>query len=142
MSNPTAPGSDKQTILLVDDEKMITDAVGALLEKVGYRVLRAGGGKEAVQLVEQGMDDINLVILDMLMPDMDGRKTFHRIKKIQPKLPVLMASGYNHQEQISDIMQQGANGFIQKPYTISQLHPTIQNILAEAESTPDDGLDC
>jgi len=132
VSNPTTPGSDKQTILLVDDEEMITDTIGALLEKVGYRVIRAGGGKEAVQVVEQDREDIHLVILDMLMPDMDGQKTFHRIKKIQPQLPVLMASGYNHHDQLSDIMQSGCKGFIQKPYSLAQLHPTIQSILAEA----------
>ena len=136
VTNPTASGSDKQTILLVDDEQMITDAIGALLVKVGYRVICASGGKEAVQVVEQSSEDISLVILDMLMPDLDGQKTFHRIKKIQPKLPVLMASGYNHHDQLSDIMQNGCKGFIQKPYSLAQLHPTIQNILTE---TSEDG---
>ena len=110
----TPAGRDKQTILLVDDEKMITDAIGALLEKVGYRVICAGGGKEAVQVIERNSNDIHLVILDMLMPDMDGQKTFHRIRKIQPQLPVLLASGYNHHDQITDIMQSGCKGFIQK----------------------------
>ena len=98
--------------MLVDDEEMITDAIGSLLEKVGYRVICVNGGKEAVRVVEQFRDDINLVILDMLMPDMDGQKTFHRIKDIQPQLPVLMASGYNNREQLADIMQNGCKGFI------------------------------
>jgi len=141
ISDKTASERSKHTILLVDDEEMITDAIGTLLEKVGYRVICAGGGMEAVRVVEQSEEDIHLVILDMLMPDMDGQKTFHRIKKIQPKLPVLMASGYNHHDQLRDIMQNGCNGFIQKPYSLSQLHPTIQNILTECRETSEDGPD-
>ena len=135
-SEGAASSTEKHTILLVDDEEMITDAIGSLLEKVGYRVICVNGGKEAVEVVEQCRDDINLVILDMLMPDMDGQKTFHRIKNIQPQLPVLMASGYNNREQLADIMQNGCKGFIQKPYSLAQLHPTIQSILTNGQAMP------
>lgn len=140
-STETASTRDKQTILLVDDEEMITDAIGSLLEKVGYRVICVNGGREAVKVIEQSRDDIHLVILDMLMPDMDGQKTFHRIKNIQPQLPVLMASGYNPHDQLTDIMQHGCRGFIQKPYSIAQLHPTIQSILSEGMDKPESGSD-
>jgi PAS domain S-box-containing protein len=117
-----------ETILLVDDEKMIRDVACALLEHLGYRVVVAASGAEAVETITHRGDTINLVILDMIMPDMDGGTTFDRIRAIMPRMPVLLSSGYSQDGQAIEIMQKGCNGFIQKPYALSELSKKIRKV--------------
>jgi len=118
-----------ETILLVDDEQMIADVGKAMLEKLGYRALTADGGLAAIEMVENTDQDIDLVILDIVMPDMDGGTTFDRIRKARPTLPVLLSSGYAIDEKANTIMQRGCNGFIQKPFNISELSKKIRQVL-------------
>jgi CheY-like chemotaxis protein len=118
-----------ETILLVDDEEMIRDVASELLKNLGYQVVVAASGAEAVETITRRGDTINLVILDMIMPDMDGGTTFDRIRAIMPKMPVLLSSGYSQNGQAIDIMQKGCNGFIQKPYTLANLSQKIRRIL-------------
>jgi CheY-like chemotaxis protein len=118
-----------ETILLVDDEEMIRDVASELLKNLGYQVVVAASGAEAVETITRRGDTINLVILDMIMPDMDGGTTFDRIRAVMPKMPVLLSSGYSQNGQAIDIMQKGCNGFIQKPYTLANLSQKIRKIL-------------
>ena len=92
----TAEGlvSGTGTVLLVDDETMILDVGAAMLEKLNYRVICAAGGEKAVERVRHEGDRIDLVILDLIMPGMDGSETFDRIRALAPELPVIIASGY------------------------------------------------
>jgi two-component system cell cycle sensor histidine kinase/response regulator CckA len=117
------------TILLVDDEVMVVDVGKAMLEKLGYRVIVANGGHEAVDIVGRQGDSIDLVLLDMIMPGMGGSETFDRIREIYPDLPVILSSGYSIDEQATQILNRGCNGFIQKPYTIPTLASKIKQIL-------------
>ncbi len=116
-------------ILLVDDEELIIDVGQAMLERLGYHVVVSRGGLEAIQMIKDIGTEINLVILDMIMPGMDGGTTFERIREIQPAMPVLLSSGYAINGQADKIMRRGCTGFIQKPYNISELSKKISEVM-------------
>jgi CheY-like chemotaxis protein len=118
-----------ETVLIVDDEEMITDVGQAMLETLGYRVVVAGSGEQAVEALAGGNTPIDLVILDLIMPSMDGGQTFDEIRKIQPGMPVILSSGYALNGQADDIMRRGCNGFIQKPFNILELSQKVREIL-------------
>ena len=118
-----------ETVLLVDDEAMIVEVGQAMLENLGYSVLVAGGGAAAVELVAKKADEIDLVILDMIMPDMDGGTAFDRIREIRPRMAVILSSGYSLNGQAVDIMARGCSGFIQKPFSISTLSQKVRSVL-------------
>ncbi|PLX48898.1 MAG: hybrid sensor histidine kinase/response regulator [Desulfobacteraceae bacterium] len=118
-----------ETILLVDDEEMIIDVGGQLLEKLGYTILEAGGGKEAIQIYQENKDNIDMIILDMIMPDMEGSEVYDKIKKIDPEVKVLLSSGYSIDGQATEILKRGCNGFIQKPFNLKSLSNKIREIL-------------
>ncbi len=118
-----------ETILLVDDEKMVIDVGKELLGKLGYEVLTAIGGPEALAVIEQRDHPVDLVILDMIMPGIGGGKTFDRIREVRPGLPVILSSGYSLDGEASEIMSRGCNGFIQKPFKIEDLSRKIREII-------------
>jgi PAS domain S-box-containing protein len=123
------------TILLVDDEQMIIEVGQAMLERLGYLVVVCRDGQEAVNVITDIGKKIDLVILDMIMPGMDGGTTFDRIREIQPDMPVILSSGYAINGHADKIMRRGCNGFIQKPYNISDLSQKISKVLDEAKCT-------
>ena len=129
MENDPIKGSG--TILLVDDEEMIVDVGQAMLKSLGYHVIAARGGQEALEAMANTGNIIDLVILDLIMPGMDGATTFDRIQKIQPGMPVLLSSGYAINSQADEIMRRGCSGFIQKPYNIQELSSKVRLVLGE-----------
>jgi PAS domain S-box-containing protein len=118
------------TILLIDDEQMIIKVGEELLEELGYNVLTAESGPDALKLYAKNADKIDLVIMDMIMPGMGGGETFDRLKQIKPNIKVLLSSGYSINGQASEILKRGCDGFIQKPFNINQLSEKIQEIIA------------
>ena len=120
------------TILLVDDEDIIIDVAQELLKKIGYKVLTAKSGTAAIELYKANQDEIDMVILDMIMPVMDGGETYDRLKEINPDIKVLLSSGYSIDGQASEIIQRGCNGFIQKPFNMKDLSQTIREILSSS----------
>lgn len=119
-----------ETILLIDDEDIIIDIGEQILERLGYRALTARSGKEAIDIYQANKSKINIVILDMIMPDMGGGETYDRLKKINPEIKVLLSSGYSIDGQASEIMNRGCNGFIQKPFNVEQLSMKVRDILS------------
>ena len=119
-----------ETVLLIDDEEIIIDIGGQILERLGYRALMARSGKEAIEIYQANKNEINIVILDMIMPDMGGGETYDRLKKINHEIKVLLSSGYSIDGQASEIMNRGCNGFIQKPFNMEQLSRKIRGILS------------
>ncbi|MBW2260067.1 MAG: response regulator, partial [Deltaproteobacteria bacterium] len=117
------------TILLVDDENMVLGVGKEMLERIGYSVLLATSGIEAVQIHRKHKDEIDLVILDMIMPDMDGGQTYDQIKEDSPKVKVLLASGYSINGKATEILERGCNGFIQKPFNMKELSRKIRDTL-------------
>ena len=119
------------TVMVVDDERFIIEIAGEWLRELGYRVIEASSGQEALELYESSQEGIDLVILDMVMPGMDGGETFDRLRALDRDVKVLLISGYGLNGKIKDIRRQGCRGFLQKPFTILQLSEKIKTILAE-----------
>jgi len=117
------------TILLVDDEEMVREVNQEILEVLGYRVLTAANGDQALALYRKKQKEIDLVILDMIMPDMSGVEVFRKLKEITPEVRVLLASGYSADGEAAEIIDQESTGFIQKPFTIKKLSDRINEIL-------------
>jgi CheY-like chemotaxis protein len=117
------------TILLVDDEDMIWDVIADMLQRLGYTLVLAGNGLEAVEVYENNPGKIDLVILDMIMPEMDGHKAFFRLKEIDPKVKVLLSSGYVSEENVRSVIDAGAAGFLKKPYRMVDLAKKLREIL-------------
>jgi PAS domain S-box-containing protein len=119
------------TILLIDDEEMIIKVGEELLQELGYEVLSARSGHEAIELYQKNADKIDLVIMDMIMPGMGGGETFDRLKRINRDIKVLLSSGYSINGQASKILERGCDGFIQKPFNLIQLSDKIQGIIVK-----------
>jgi len=117
------------TVLLVDDEEAVLKVSRELLEALGYRVLVATRGKQAVEVYSRNRNDINIVILDMIMPDMSGGEAYDQLKKMNPEIKVLLSSGYSIEGQATTILDRGCDGFIQKPFTMEALSKKIKTIL-------------
>ncbi|MBW2019949.1 MAG: PAS domain S-box protein [Deltaproteobacteria bacterium] len=118
-----------ETILLADDEEIILKVGRELLEAMGYRVLTVRDGKEAIEVYRKNWDDIDIVILDMVMPNMDGGEAYDHLKEINPNIKVVLSSGFSIDGEASEILARGCNGFIQKPFTIKELSGKIRGIL-------------
>ncbi|MBN2255531.1 MAG: response regulator [Deltaproteobacteria bacterium] len=119
----------KPTILLVDDEMHVLDVGRDMLTALGYHVLTASNGSEAVETYMNHGNMIDLVLLDMVMPAMGGREAFIRLKEIKESVKVLLVSGHSIDGEATEIMEQGCNGFIQKPFNMETLHERIKDIL-------------
>jgi signal transduction histidine kinase/CheY-like chemotaxis protein len=122
-----------RTVLLVDDEEVVLDVGVQMLQHYGYAVLPAANGQEALQIYAENKEKIDLVILDMVMPDMGGRVVYDRLKQCNSKVKVLLSSGYSLSGEASEIMKSGCNGFIQKPFNIKELTAQIDHILRQRE---------
>lgn len=129
-------GSDQQiidgkgTILLVDDEEMVLDIGVKMLQHLGYKVLEARAGKEAVETYKTNGDKLDLVILDMVMPEMGGGEVYDRMKEINSNVKVLLSSGYSVDGQAKEILDRGCDGFIQKPFNMRELSGKLSKLLS------------
>ena len=122
------------TILLVDDEEMIREAATAVLESLGLVVISACDGREAVAAVQRPDLKLDLVLMDLTMPHMDGKEAFQIIRRLQPDLPVILSSGYNEQESMQSFSGRGLDAFLQKPYTLRALERTVLEVLARSRA--------
>lgn len=118
------------TILLVDDEDLVLLINGEFFESLGYRVLRATSGDEALAIYREQQKSIDIVILDMLMPGKNGRETFHDLQSINPDVKVIIATGYSDGEDSYSVLQDGVAGFIRKPFDHAEFSRLVQNVLA------------
>jgi CheY-like chemotaxis protein len=119
----------KGRILLVDDEEMVLTVGAQMLAKMGYDVLAAASSREALAVYGDANQTIDLVILDLIMPDMSGGDVYDALKQINPRIKVLLSSGYSIDGQAMEILERGCNGFIQKPYNMEVLSRKIHEIL-------------
>jgi len=116
------------TILLVDDEDMIVEVSRELLEVLGYRVYVAKNGREALELFQEKWREIDVIILDMIMPGMGGGEVFDVLKSINPGVKVILSSGYSINGKAKEIMKRGCKAFIQKPFQMSDLSDKIKKV--------------
>ena len=118
-----------ETVLLVDDEQMIIEVGQEVLSALGYKVLVATSGHEALQIFQGRWNAIDLVMLDLIMPGLSGGETFDQLRKIKPGISVLLCSGYSLSGQAMEILDRGCNGFIQKPFKLRELSLKLREIL-------------
>jgi PAS domain S-box-containing protein len=117
------------TILLADDEPAVLEAGRALLESLGFTVLAAEDGESAIAAFLDHQDDIRLVILDQTMPRLSGTDTFRAIRRLRPRLPVILSSGFSEEEVGDTLRAEGLEGFLQKPYRLKDLERTVREVL-------------
>jgi two-component system cell cycle sensor histidine kinase/response regulator CckA len=117
----------RETILFVDDEK--NNVTKEILECLGYRVMVAGSGQEAIALYMEKGREIDLIILDLIMPGMGGIKAFEVLRSINPVLKVILSSGYSVDGEARRIMDKGCNGFLQKPFRLADISQKVREIL-------------
>jgi len=119
-----APQNEKKVVLFVDDEEMVLTVGSLMLQKLGCNVLTASRGQEAIDIFEK--NEVDFVVLDMQMPGMSGYEIYHQLKEIQPKVKILLASGYTGIQSEKQIESIGFNGYLQKPFTLKQLSEKIE----------------
>jgi PAS domain S-box-containing protein len=120
----------QETILFIDDEEMIVDVGRRMLEGLGYKVLTALGGQAGLNIFELNANRIDLVILDMIMPGLNGKETFEALRRLNPAVKVLLSSGYSLNGPAGEIMASGCRGFIQKPFSAAELSAKVREVLA------------
>ena len=123
------PQGGSETILLVDDEQLIRDLGSRILTKAGYRVIIASNGKEALETYKTQSDDIALVILDLIMPEMGGKHCLEGVLSLNPSAKVIIASGFSADGPTKDALAVGAKGFVNKPYNIRQVLEVVREVL-------------
>ena len=123
----------RDRVLLVDDEEVIIEVCKQMLNCLGYRVLTANGGEEALTLYEDNREDIDLVVLDMVMPEMGGGVTFDRLKENDPRIKVILSSGYSLDGQAEEILERGCRAFIQKPFSMEELSNKLLTVLDDRQ---------
>jgi len=129
--NVTAKSSFNHTILVVDDETSLRMVLGEMLKRTGCTTLFAKDGSQAVDVFRQAKDQIDLVFLDMMMPNMDGASVFIEFQKIRKGVPIVLCSGFTQNDKISELLDQGAVKFLEKPFRYDEVRNTLQEFLPE-----------
>jgi len=132
VSSSVAEGSS-ELILVVDDEEPLCNLLRDVLTRRGYRVLVARSGEEAIELYQRWRDEVDLVILDMIMPGLSGQETFDAIRALDPNARVLLSSGYTQEGAAGELLRKGARGFLQKPYLITELTAKVREVLDQED---------
>lgn len=128
--SPRAFVHGKGHILVVDDEVFLLDAVQEMLSWLGYKVTVCNNGNDAIEILKRDPSDIDLVILDIMMPGIDGRECFRRLKEIKDDIKALIATGYRMDEDRQQILNEGVIGILQKPFVSAQLAEAVQDALS------------
>jgi len=118
-----------ETILIVDDHETIWDFLIEALQRLGYSVLLAENGLDAVEIYRENPREIDLVLLDMIMPKAGGHQTFFQIRAIDPEAKILLSSGFVSENEVQDLLAQGACGFLPKPHRLPVVARAIREIL-------------
>ncbi len=121
--------SEDTVVLVIDDEQIIRDASKLILEQKGIRVLSAAGGREGVDLYKNNSKEIDIVILDMMMPDKNGKEVFEEIHQVSPSAKIIVSSGYCSPEDVSFLKACVIANFMKKPYTASDLIDAVAEAL-------------
>jgi len=116
-------------ILLVDDEEILRETVKDMLKEMGYDVITASNGKEAIEKYHSMRNEINLVLLDMIMPEMNGKEVFKQLKDIDPAVNVVLSSGYSKSKDYEQMQKDGLLGYIKKPYKFDELNRVLKEVL-------------
>ena len=119
----------RANILIIDDEELVASMLAEHLQNLGCHTSHASNGEEALEILQQNKDEIDVAILDLNMPVMDGKAAYEKMIEIKPDLKVLVASGYTLDSNVEALLQKGAHGFIQKPYSLENIASKIKQIM-------------
>jgi CheY-like chemotaxis protein len=123
------PTEEEGAVLLVDDEPMVREVGAEMLAALGFDVVTAASGAEALERFREKGTVIRLVILDMIMPEMSGERVFEQLRALDPDVRVLLSSGYSLEGQARAILERGCDGFIQKPFNLREISGKIKEVL-------------
>jgi PAS domain S-box-containing protein len=126
-----------ETILLVDDDELAGRIGREILERHGYRIMMAHNGNEAIEIYTDYNHQIDLILLDIILPDINGEQVFQILKQVNPNAVIIVSSGYNVNKQISALMSQGCADFVQKPFQNRLLSSKIRTALDHAKPSPE-----
>lgn len=118
-----------ETIMIVDDHETIWDFLIEALQELGYSVLLAENGLDAVEIYRENPGTVDLVLLDMIMPKCGGHETFYKLRELDANAKILLSSGYVSENEIQDLLRQGACGFLSKPHRIAVVARAIRDAL-------------
>ena len=125
------------TILIVDDEKNVRNIAADMLKSLDYDILTAENGIQAIDIYREKRDEINLIILDVIMPEMDGMDTFNKIRELNPEAKIIFASGYSHHKETLQKSDDRLLGFIEKPFRLHELSKVVRGKLSNITITID-----
>ena len=131
MEEAAVPNQKGGTILAIDDERDLRVILESILKYLGYRVYLAENGKQGLDLYRKHYEEIDLVLLDYILPDIDGLEIFQQLKEINPEVKVLICSGYSEQEGLQELLRNGVKGVLPKPFTIETIAKKIQEIIPQ-----------
>jgi two-component system cell cycle sensor histidine kinase/response regulator CckA len=120
------------TVLVIDDEEPVRQVASEILGYLGYSVVTAGSGEDGVKRVREGMRP-DVVLLDVIMPGMNGFQTLRKLREIEPDLPILICTGYSDRKAAESLVTEGADGFVNKPYDIETLAKQIAKLHSETK---------
>ncbi|MCC6393249.1 MAG: response regulator [Bryobacterales bacterium] len=120
-----APSRGKGSVLVVDDEEVVRQVAARMLKNLGYHAICLGSSREAVEYYRRRGADIDMVIVDLIMPELSGKQVFEQLREINPRVRVVLSSGYNQDASVDALIDAGAKAFLQKPYRLAQLSETV-----------------
>jgi two-component system cell cycle sensor histidine kinase/response regulator CckA len=131
---PTAPqpSASQTTVLAVDDDAAVLGLIGQTLRNAGYHVLLANGGRDAIETFEQTQHPIHLLVTDVIMPDLTGPVVAERLRRRNPKLPVLFISGFHDADLVQRFVTSKGFALLPKPFTMDALLRVVQESIAPA----------
>jgi two-component system, cell cycle sensor histidine kinase and response regulator CckA len=122
---------ERGVILVIDDDAMVLETSTALLQWLGYTVFSAVSGEDALGRYADKLGDMDLAIIDMVMPGMDGGECHARIRAINPDIKTILCSGYSMDRSMQAVMEQGCDAFLPKPFSLGQVRSILQQVMAE-----------
>src|SRR5690606_34293836 len=134
-ADPDGGRAAVRRVLFVDDHRQVRSMVRDILEDEDYEVLLAADGPEAIELYARRGADVDLVILDMVMPNMGGAEVFARLRALDPEVKVLLPAGYSRDAEARRLLRSGVVGFLQKPYQVEQLIRAVRDAIAAPAPT-------
>ena len=123
----------KGRVLLVDDEEIVRNIAFKMLTRIGYEVVLTSDGQEAVDFYQDHHEEIDLVVVDMLMPRMNGRDCFRRLREINPQVRAILSTGYSHNQSIQEVLDEGLLAYISKPFDLQEIASVVGSVLVEGD---------
>jgi two-component system cell cycle sensor histidine kinase/response regulator CckA len=130
---------ERGTVLIVDDEILVLEIARDILQRFGYAVLTAESGEQALSLYEQRHQDIDAVVLDLVLPGMDGREVIHKVRELDSNACIVVSSGCITDETSAELRALGVDGFVQKPYRIAELLEAVKGAVRREEEGREEG---